>query len=129
MTATGVILVAASAFAGYNEYTTTTNGTIADVTLTVNDTIISDKLSGNGIDTLRFTRSDSFYSVKLRSAGGNDLPGGIISDGYTLKIQNPNVLGTGPVLLTNNYSCLYGDSYSSLARIDVPNRVVFDTVN
>lgn len=129
MTATGVILVAASAFAGNNEYTKTMNGTIADVTLTVNDTIISDKLSGNGIDTLRFTRSDSFYSVKLRSAGGNDLPGGIISDGYTLKIQNPNVLGTGPVLLTNNYSCLYGDSYSSLARIDVPNRVVFDTVN
>ena len=127
--AAGAVLVVASAFAGNNEYTKTVNGTVADVTLTVNDTIIYDKLSGNGIDTLRFTRSDSFYSVKLRSNGGNDLPGGIISDGYTLKIQHPNVLGTGPILLTNNYSCLYGDSYSSLARIDVPNRVVFDTIN
>ena len=127
--AAGIVLVVTSACAGYNEYTKTVDGTVADVTLTVNDTIISDKLSGNGIDTLRFIRSDSFYSVKLRSNGGNDLPGGIISDGYTLKIQNPNVLGTGPILLTNNYSCLYGDSYSSLARIDVPNRVVFDTIN
>lgn len=122
-------MAAVPAFAGYNEYNTADTGNIRDVTLTVNDTIISDKLSGNGIDTLRFTRSDSFYSVKLRSNGGNDLPGGIIADGYTLKIQNPNVLGMGPVVLTNNNACLYGDSYSALSQIDVHNRVVFDTVN
>ena len=102
--AAGAVLVVASAFAGYNEYTKTVNGTVADVTLTVNDTIISDKLSGNGIDTLRFTRGNGMFSVKLRSTGGNDLSGGIIADGYLLKIQDPNVLGTGPVQLMNQWS-------------------------
>ena len=125
----GVVLVVISAFAGYNEYTKTVSGTVADVTLTVNDTVISDKLSGNGIDTLRFTRGNGFYSVKLRSSGGNDLSGGIIADGYLLKIQNPNVLGTGPVQLTNQWSGLYVDWQDTGSSVDVYNRVVFDTVN
>ena len=127
--AAGAVLVVASAFAGYNEYTKTVNGTVADVTLTANDTIISDKLSGNGIDTLRFTRGNNMYSVKLRSTGGNDLSGGIIADGYLLKIQDPNVLGTGPVQLVNQWSGIYGDVWSSLPEIDVHNRVVFDTID
>ena len=124
-------MAAVSAFAGYNEYVTpvpVTDG-IADVTLTVNDTIITDKLSGDGVNMLRFTRGGGMTSVKLRSAGGNTLPGGIIADGFLLKIQNPNVLGAGPVLLKNQWSGLYGDVWSDLPAIDVANRVVFDTVS
>lgn len=124
-------MAAVPAFAGYNEYVTpvpVTDG-IADVTLTVNDTIITNKLSGDGIDALRFTRGNGMSSVKLRSTGGNTLPGGIIADGFLLKIQNPNVLGAGPVLLKNQWSGLYGDYWSALAAIDVANRVVFDTVS
>lgn len=112
-----------------NDYTKTVADGIADVALTANDTIITDKLSGDGVDTLRFTRTSDFHSVKLRSAGGNDLPGGIIADGFLLKIQNPDVLGTGPVLLKNQWSGLFGDVYSSLDAIDVRNRVVFDTAD
>lgn len=124
-------MAAVPAFAGNNEYVTpvpVTDG-IADVTLTVNDTIIDKKLSGDGINTLRFTRGNGMSSVKLRSTDGNTLPGGIIADGFLLKIQNPNVLGAGPVLLKNQWSGLYGDYYSALAAIDVANRVVFDTVS
>lgn len=118
-------------FAGYNEYTKPlpVSDGVADVALTVNDTIITDKLSGDGIDALRFTRAGDIFSVKLRSAGGNTLPGGIIADGFLLKIQNPNVLGSGPVLLKNQWSGLYGDVWSELPAIDVANRVVFDTAS
>ena len=121
--------LAPSAGIANNDYTKTVADGIADVALTANDTIITDKLSGDGVDTLRFTRTSDFYSVKLRSAGGNDLPGGIIADGFLLKIQNPDVLGTGPVLLKNQWSGLFGDVWSSLDAIDVRNRVVFDTAD
>ena len=109
------------ASAGYNEYTSTVTDGIKDVTLTANETIITDKLSGEGVDTLRFTRSSNFYTVKLRSTDGNDLPGGIIANGYNLMIQDPNVLGTGPVLLTNDWSSLQVD----WGACDVLNRVIF----
>lgn len=112
---------AVSASAGYNEYTSTVTDGIKDVTLTANETIISDKLSGEGVDALRFTRSSNFYTVKLRSTDGNDLPGGIIANGYNLMIQDPNVLGTGPVLLTNDWSSLQVD----WGACDVLNRVIF----
>ncbi len=127
--ASAVALVSYASFAGWNEYTKTINGSIADITLTVNDTAISHTLSGDGIDTLRFTRSSDFYSVKLRSSSGNDLSGGIIVDGFLLKVQNPNVLGTGPVMLTNNWSGLYVDWQAEGSAVDVTNKVVFDTVN
>ena len=123
------VTVAGATALASNEYTTSQDGTVLDVTLTANDAIITDKLSADGVDTLRFTRGGGCYSVKLRSSGGNDLPGGVIADGYLLKIQNPNVLGSGPVVLTNQYSGLYGDSWSSLPAIDVSNRVVFDMVS
>ena len=127
--AAGIVLSVSPAFAGYNEYTTNDVGNIRDVTLTVNDTVISDKLSGGGIDTLRFTRGGGMSSVKLRSNGGNDLPGGIIVDGFTLKIQNPNVLGTGPVQLLNQWAMLYVDWQDTGSSVDVQNRVVFDTID
>ena len=129
MAATGVVLVVSSAFAGWNEYTTSQDGSILDVTLTVNDTAIGHKLSNDDIDTLRFTRGNGMSSVKLLSDGGNDLAGGIIADGFNIKIRNPNVLGTGPVQLLNQWSALYGDSASTLSEIDVYNRVVFDTID
>ena len=125
----GVFLIAISAFAGWNEYTTAQDGSILDVTLTVNDTAIGRKLSNDEIDTLRFTRGNGMSSVKLLSDGGNDLAGGIIADGFNIKIRNPNVLGTGPVRLLNQWSALYGESASPLSEIDVYNRVVFDTID
>lgn len=113
-------LAAATASAGYNEYTSTVKDGIKDVTLTVNETIITDTLSEPSVDTLRFTRSSNFYTVKLRSLNGNDLPGGIVLNGFNLHIQNPNVLGTGPIVLSNDWSSLYVDYNNP----DVQNRVV-----
>lgn len=119
-----------SAFAGYNEYTKTVTDGIADVTLTVNDTIISQKLSGENIRAARFTRSGSFYSVKLRSSGGNDLPDGVMADGYLIKIQNANVLGSGPLQLLNQWSGLYVEYMPNVGDVvDVPTRVEFDTID
>jgi len=115
--------------ASYNDYTTSDSDNIRDVALTVNDTIIDKKLSGDGIDTLRFTRGGGMSSVRLRSNGGNDLLGGIIADGYTIKIQNPNVLGTGPVQLLNQWAMLYVDWQDTGSAVDVQNRVVFDTID
>ena len=118
------------ASAGYNEYTSTVTDGIKDVTLTVNDTVITDKLSEEGVDTLRFTRSSSFYAVKLRSTGGNNLPGGVMADGYMIKIQNANVFGTGPLQLLNQWSSLYVDYMPNSGDVvDVPNRVEFDTIS
>ena len=123
-------LAAVTASAGYNEYTSTVKDGIKDVTLTVNDTVITSKLSEPGVDTVRFTRSKDFYNVKLRSTGGNDLPGGVMADGYMIKIQNANVIGTGPLQLLNQWSSLYVDYMPNSGDVvDVPNRVEFDTVS
>ena len=75
------VTVAGATALASNEYTTSQDGTVLDVTLTANDAIITDKLSADGVDTLRFTRGGGFYSVKLRSSGGNDLPGGVKQNG------------------------------------------------
>ena len=116
-------LAAATAFAN-NEYTKTVKDGVAEVVGTQNDPLITDTLSGAGIDTIKFTRSGSFGAVKLRSSSGNTHTGGTISDGVMIKIQNPNVLGTGPVWLYNQWAALYVDWCS--AEVDVPNKVYFD---
>lgn len=118
-------LAAATAFAN-NEYTKTVKDGVAEVIGTQNDPLITDTLSGAGIDTIKFARSGSFGAVKLRSSSGNTHTGGTISEGVMIKIQNPNVLGTGPVWLYNQWAALYVD-WSS-AEVDVPNKVYFDQI-